>query len=44
MDFFPLRLGVFARDIPISFFAFFAPFVVNASESFLGAIDRAKTL
>jgi hypothetical protein len=25
----PLRLGVFAGDIPISFFAFFAPFAVN---------------
>jgi hypothetical protein len=25
----PLRLGVFAGDIPNSFFAFFAPFAVN---------------
>jgi hypothetical protein len=25
----PLRLGAFAGDIPISFFAFFAPFVIN---------------
>jgi len=41
----PLRLGVFAGDIPIAFFAFFAPFAVKQSRLLSeGAMNRAPTL